>query len=79
MKTFRFKGGVKMKGIALIAYIILALLVKVLSLAFIVSMVLWLLGLFNIAGNTVLGLFVSSVALALIAGALMHMIKKGAL
>lgn len=68
-----------MKGIALIAYIILALLVKVLSLAFIVSTVLWLLGLFNIAGNTVLGLFVSSVALALIAGALMHMIKKGAL
>lgn len=68
-----------MKGIALIVYIILALLVKVLSLAFIVSMVLWLLGLFNIAGNTVLGLFVSSVALALIAGALMHMIKKGAL
>ncbi len=68
-----------MKGIALIAYIIFALLVKVLSLAFIVSMVLWLLGLFNIAGNTVLGLFVSSVALALIAGALMHMIKKGAL
>ena len=68
-----------MKGIVLIAYIIFALLVKVLSLAFIVSMVLWLLGLFNIAGNTVLGLFVSSVALALIAGALMHMIKKGAL
>lgn len=68
-----------MKGIALIVYIILALLVKVLSLAFIVSMVLWLLGLFNIAGNTVLGLFVSSVALALITGALMHMIKKGAL
>lgn len=68
-----------MKGIALIVYIILALLVKVLSLAFIVSMVLWLLGLFNIAGNTVLGLFVSSVALALISGALMYMIKRGAL
>ena len=68
-----------MKSVALIAYIILALLVKVLSLAFIVSAALWLLGLFNIAGNTVLALFVSSVVLALIAGALMQMIKKGAL
>lgn len=68
-----------MKSVALIAYIILALLVKVLSLAFFVSAVLWLLGLFNIAVNTVLALFVSSVVLALIAGALMYVIKKGAL
>ena len=60
-------------------YIVLALLVKVLCLALLVSMVLWLLGLFDIAGNTVLGLFVSTFALALIAGALMEMIKKGAL
>ena len=42
-------------------------------------MVLWLLGLFGITGNTVLGLFVSTLALALITGALMEMIKKGAL
>ena len=60
-------------------YIVLALLVKVLCLALLVSMVLWLLGLFDIAGNTVLGLFVSTFALALIASALMEMIKKGAL
>lgn len=65
-----------MKSVALIVYILLALVVKVLSLAFIVSAVLWLLGLFNIAGNTVLALFVSSISLALIAGALMQMIKK---
>lgn len=68
-----------MKNVALLAYVVLALLVKVLSLAFIVSMVLWLLGVFGIAGNTVLGLFVSTLALALITGALMEMIKKGAL
>lgn len=68
-----------MKSVALTFYILLALVVKVLSLAFIVSAVLWLLGLFNIAGSTVLALFVSSIVLALIAGALMHMIKKGAL
>lgn len=68
-----------MKNVALMVYIVLALLVKVLCLALLVSMVLWLLGLFDIAGNTVLGLFVSTFALALIAGALMEMIKKGAL
>lgn len=68
-----------MKDVALLAYVVLALLVKVLGLAFIVSMVLWLLGLFGITGNTVLGLFVSMLALALITGALMEMIKKGAL
>lgn len=67
-----------MKNIALIAYILLALLVKALGLAFIVSMVLWLLGLFNVAGNTVLALFVSSIVLALIAGGLMAFVKKDA-
>lgn len=65
-----------MKNVALLMYVVLALLVKVLGLAFIVSMVLWLLGLFGITGNTVLGLFVSMLALALITGALMEMIKK---
>lgn len=68
-----------MKNVALVAYILLALLVKALGLAFIVSMVLWLLGLFNIAGNTVLALFVSSIVLALIAGGLMALIKNDAL
>lgn len=68
-----------MKNVALLAYVVLALLVKVLGLAFLVSMVLWLLGLFGITGNAVLGLFVSTLALALITGALMEMIKKGAL
>ena len=52
-----------MKNVALLMYVVLALLVKVLGLAFIVSMVLWLLGLFGITGNTVLGLFVSMLAL----------------
>lgn len=66
-----------MKNIALLAYILLSLLVKALGLAFIVSMVLWLLGLFNIAGNTVLALFVSSIVLALIAGGLMAFVKNG--
>ena len=46
-----------MKNVALLVYVVLAMLVKALGLAFIVSMVLWLLGLFGIAGNTVLGLF----------------------
>ena len=68
-----------MKNVALLVYVVLAMLVKALGLAFIVSMVLLLLGLFDIAGNTVLGLFVSTFALALLAGALMEMIKKGAL
>lgn len=68
-----------MKNAALLMYVVLALLVKVLGLAFIVSMVLWLLGLFGITGNTVLRLFVSTLALALITGALKEMIKIGAL
>lgn len=68
-----------MKNVAFFVYIVLVLLVKALGFAFIVSMALWLLGLFNVAGNTVLGLFVSTIALALIAGALKEMIKIGAL
>lgn len=68
-----------MNKFALVAYVVLALLAKILGLAFTVSVVLWLLGLFNIAGNTVLGLFVSSVVLGTIAAGLMEMIKKGAL
>lgn len=67
---------IKMDKFALVVYVVLALLAKVLGLAFTVAMVLWLLGLFNIAGNTVLGLFVSSITLALIAAGLMEMIKK---
>jgi len=69
----------KMNKFALVVYVVIALLAKILGLAFTVSAVLWLLGLFNIAGNTVLGLFVSSFALAVIATGLMEMIKKGAL
>lgn len=68
-----------MNRIAVLVYVVLALLTKVLGFAFSVSLVLWLLGSFNVAGNTVLGLFVSSVVLALIAGGLMKMIKTGAL
>lgn len=68
-----------MDKFALVVYVVIALLAKVLGLAFTVAMVLWLLGLFNIAGNTVLGLFVSSITLVLIAAGLMEMIKKGAL
>ena len=68
-----------MNKIAVLVYVVLALLAKILGFAFSVSMVLWLLGLFNIAGNTVLGLFVSSIVLALIADGLIKMIKKGAL
>lgn len=68
-----------MKIIARIIYLVLALITKVLGLAFIVASVLWLLGLFEVAGNTVLALFVLSIVLALITGALMEMIKKGAL
>lgn len=68
-----------MKIIARITYLLLALVTKVLGLAFIVASVLWLLGLFEVDGNTVLALFVLSIVLALITGALMEMIKKGAL
>lgn len=68
-----------MNKFALLVYVVLALLAKILGLAFTVSAVLWLLGVFNIAGNTVLVLFVSSVVLGTIAVGLMEMIKKGAL
>lgn len=68
-----------MNKFALLVCVVLALLAKILGLAFTVSAVLWLLGVFNIAGNTVLGLFVSSVVLGTIAAGLMEMIKKGAL
>lgn len=68
-----------MKIIARITYLVLALITKVLGLAFVVAAVLWLLGLFEVAGNTVLALFVLSIVLALITGALMEMIKIGAL
>ena len=68
-----------MKIIAKITYLVLALITKVLGLAFIVASVLWLLGLFEVAGNTVLALFVLSIVLALITGALIEMIKSGAL
>lgn len=68
-----------MKIIARITYLVLALITKVLGLAFIVASVLWLLGLFEVAGNTVLAFFLFSIVFALIAGALMEMIKIGAL
>lgn len=68
-----------MKVIARITYLVLALITKVIGLAFIVAAILWLLGLFEVAGNTVLALFVLSIVLALITGALMELIKKGAL
>lgn len=68
-----------MKIVVKLIYLVLALLTKVLGLAFIVAAVLWLLGLFNIAGNTVLALFTLSILSALIMGALMEMIKTGAL
>lgn len=68
-----------MNKFALLVYVVLSLLEKILGLAFTVALVLWLLGLFNIAGNTVLGLFVSSITLALIAAGLIEMIKNGAL
>lgn len=68
-----------MKIVVKVIYLVLALLTKVLGLAFIVAAVLWLLGLFDVTGNTVLALFVTSITSALITGALMEMIKKGAL
>lgn len=68
-----------MKIVVKLIYLVLALLTKVLGLAFIVAAVLWLLGLFNVAGNTVLALFVTSVISALVTAALMEMIKIGAL
>lgn len=68
-----------MKIVVKLIYLVLALLTKVLGLAFIVAAVLWLLGLFNVAGNTVLALFTLSILSALITAALMEMIKTGAL
>lgn len=68
-----------MKIVVKLIYLVLALLTKVLGLAFIVAAVLWLLGLFDIAGNTVLALLVTSITSALITGALMEMIKADAL
>lgn len=68
-----------MKIVVKLIYLVLALLTKLLGLAFIVAAVLWLLGLFNVAGNTVLALFVTSVISALVTAALMEMIKIGAL
>ena len=68
-----------MKIVVKLIYLVLALLTKVLGLAFVVAAVLWLLGLFNIAGNTVLALFTLSILSALITAALMEMIKVGAL
>ena len=68
-----------MKIVVKVIYLVIALLTKVLGLAFIVSAVLWLLGLFNVAGNTVLALFTLSILSALITDALMEMIKVGAL
>lgn len=68
-----------MKIVVKVIYLVLALLTKVLGLAFIVAAVLWLLGLFNVTGNTVLALFVTSITSALITGALMEMIKVGGL
>jgi hypothetical protein len=70
---------VKMKIVVKLIYLVLALLTKVLGLAFIVAAILWLLGLFNIAGNTVLALFTLSILSALITAALMEMIKVDAL
>lgn len=68
-----------MKIVVKLIYLVIALLTKVLGLAFIVAAVLWLLGLFNVAGNTVLALFTLSILSALITAALMEMIKVGAL
>lgn len=68
-----------MKIVVKLIYLVLALLTKVLGLAFVVAAVLWLLGLFSVTGNTVLALFVTSITSALITGALMEMIKVGAL
>lgn len=68
-----------MKIVVKLTYLVLAILTKVLGFAFSVAAVLWLLGLFNVTGNTVLALFVTSITSALITGALMEMIKIGAL
>lgn len=68
-----------MKIIARLACLILVLLTKVLGLAFVVAAVLWLLGLFEIAGNTVLSLFTLSILSAFLTAGLTEMLKVGAL
>lgn len=68
-----------MNKIAVLVYVLLTLLTKFLGFAFSVLIVLWLLGLFNIAGNTVLALFVLSILSAVLTAGLAGMIKAGAL
>ena len=68
-----------MNKIAVLVYAVLTLLTKFLGFAFSVLIVLWLLGLFNIAGNTVLALFVLSILSAVLTAGLAEMIKAGAL
>lgn len=68
-----------MNKIAVLVYVVLTLLTKFLGFAFSVLIVLWLLGLFNIAGNTVLALFVLSILSAVLTAGLAGMIKAGAL
>lgn len=68
-----------MNKIAVLVYVALKLLTKFLGFAFSVLIVLWLLGLFNIAGNTVLALFVLSILSAVLTAGLAEMIKAGAL
>lgn len=69
----------KMNKIAVLVYVALNLLTKFLGFAFSVLIVLWLLGLFNIAGNTVLALFVLSILSSVLTAGLAGMIKAGAL
>ena len=69
----------KMNKIAVLVYVVLTLLTKFLGFAFSILIVLWLLGLFNIAGNTVLALFVLSILSAVLTAGLAEMIKAGAL
>lgn len=68
-----------MNKIAVLVYVVLTLLTKFLGFAFSILIVLWLLGLFNIAGNTVLALFVLSILSAVLTAGLAEMIKAGAL
>lgn len=69
----------KMNKIAVLVYVVLTLLTKFLGFAFSILIVLWLLGLFNIAGNTVLALFVLSILSSVLTAGLAEMIKAGAL
>ena len=69
----------KMNKIAVLVYVVLTLLTKFLGFAFSVLIVLWLLGLFNIAGNTVLALFVLYILSSVLTAGLVGMIKAGAL